>query len=267
MKKVCINCNQEMGMFTGKVELLDGWVCTKCFEQSGLSSWNMKQLTMARLISSENMRRMIKGLKPLTEEDKFLAPIREKNKEKIENFAPTNVIGNLVKFNDETKEFVVGQDDVADLFKYENIVDYELLENGSSLSKGSMGGALLGGALLGSTGAIIGATSKQENIQICDSLVIKLTLRDTYKKIVYLNFITHSIQTSSFQYKTVYTLAQNCMSLFKIACDRVKPVEPEKIESISQADELRKFKQLLDDGIITEEEFQNKKRQLLGCNV
>lgn len=265
MKKVCINCNQKMGALTGKVELLDGWVCTKCYELTGLSTWNMKQLTMAKMISSENMRRMINGLKPLTEEDKLLVPIREKNKDKIANFVPTSVIGNLIKFNDVTREFIIGQDDVADLFKYDNIVDYELLENGSSLSKGNVGGALLGGALLGSTGAIIGATSKQENIKICDSLVIKLTLRDTYRKVVYLNFITQSIPISSQQYKITYTLAQNCMSLLKIACDKVKSSERGSAESFSQADELRKFKQLLDDGIITEEEYQNKKKQLLGC--
>ena len=34
--------------------------------------------------------------------------------------------------------------------------------------------------------------------------------------------------------------------------------------SISSADEIRKFKQLLDDGIITQEEFNVKKKQLLG---
>ncbi|WP_376701054.1 SHOCT domain-containing protein [Listeria grandensis] len=31
----------------------------------------------------------------------------------------------------------------------------------------------------------------------------------------------------------------------------------------SPADELRKFKDLLDDGIITQEEFSDKKKQLL----
>lgn len=34
--------------------------------------------------------------------------------------------------------------------------------------------------------------------------------------------------------------------------------------SLSAADEIRKFKQLLDDGIITQEEFDQKKKQLLG---
>lgn len=34
--------------------------------------------------------------------------------------------------------------------------------------------------------------------------------------------------------------------------------------TISSADELKKFKELLDDGIITQEEFEAKKKQLLG---
>lgn len=35
-------------------------------------------------------------------------------------------------------------------------------------------------------------------------------------------------------------------------------------ESLSSADELKKFKELLDSGIITQEEFDAKKKQLLG---
>jgi len=34
--------------------------------------------------------------------------------------------------------------------------------------------------------------------------------------------------------------------------------------AISSADELKKFKELLDYGIITQEEFDAKKKQLLG---
>lgn len=36
------------------------------------------------------------------------------------------------------------------------------------------------------------------------------------------------------------------------------------VNQTTDADELRKFKQLFDDGIITEEEFNAKKKQLLG---
>ena len=37
-----------------------------------------------------------------------------------------------------------------------------------------------------------------------------------------------------------------------------------QVAASSDADELRKFKALLDDGIITQEEFDAKKRQILG---
>lgn len=40
--------------------------------------------------------------------------------------------------------------------------------------------------------------------------------------------------------------------------------ETEHNSGVSDADELRKYKQLLDDGIINQEEFDAKKKQLLG---
>lgn len=36
------------------------------------------------------------------------------------------------------------------------------------------------------------------------------------------------------------------------------------VQPLNEADQIRKFKSLLDDGIITEEEFKAKKKQLLG---
>ena len=36
------------------------------------------------------------------------------------------------------------------------------------------------------------------------------------------------------------------------------------VQQLSSADELKKFKELLDDGIITQEEFDAKKKELLG---
>lgn len=50
---------------------------------------------------------------------------------------------------------------------------------------------------------------------------------------------------------------ENCIS-------EKKSSEKETANSISAADEILKFKQLLDIGAITEEEFEAKKKQLLG---
>lgn len=265
MAKVCANCNKEMGIFTGKAELADGWICTSCYEKAGLNSFSPAQILAVKELTSEDMRRMIRGLNPLTEEDRILAPIRAENRNRMATFVPTSSIGNLVAFDDKSMEFFCTDGDLVDFFKYENIVDYELLQNGGSISKGSVGSAIVGGALFGATGAIVGAASgPRTTVDVCDSLCIKITLRDTYKQIAYINFITKRIPTNLPAYKEAYVAAQNCMSLFKLACDKVEPARDEGTGSLSQADEIRKFKQLLDDGIITEEEFQMKKRQLLG---
>jgi hypothetical protein len=124
----------------------------------------------------------------------------------------------------------------------------------------------VGGLLYGTTGAVIGAASnKRTTVAVCSNLEIKITLRDTYKKICYINFINGNISTSSKIYKNVYSLVQNCMSYLKIACDMVQENSRENgaVGNTSNADELRKFKELLDENIITAEEFEAKKKQLL----
>ncbi|MGW6193065.1 SHOCT domain-containing protein [Bacillus cereus] len=44
----------------------------------------------------------------------------------------------------------------------------------------------------------------------------------------------------------------------------VNKSKPQVASSVSGADEILKYKELLDQGVITEEEFQAKKKQLLG---
>ena len=46
--------------------------------------------------------------------------------------------------------------------------------------------------------------------------------------------------------------------------DTPKNVVTQNISNVSQADELAKFKKLLDDGVLTIEEFEKKKAQILG---
>ena len=40
--------------------------------------------------------------------------------------------------------------------------------------------------------------------------------------------------------------------------------EPQKLEEENDIAKIKKFKELLDSGIITQEEFEAKKKQLLG---
>ena len=46
--------------------------------------------------------------------------------------------------------------------------------------------------------------------------------------------------------------------------EKEKGVSVENNSNISAADEIKKFKELLDSGVISQEEFDVKKKQLLG---
>lgn len=69
-------------------------------------------------------------------------------------------------------------------------------------------------------------------------------------------------KTDSIVYKTAFKEAQKCLSKFELICKsraRATVAAP-----VSGADEILKYKQLLDMGIITQEEFTAKKKQILG---
>lgn len=69
---------------------------------------------------------------------------------------------------------------------------------------------------------------------------------------------------------TVYNQAKKCLELLDVLrqnkiLNRInKAATTTATPSVSPADELKKYKELLDSGILTQEEFDAKKKQLLG---
>ena len=79
-----------------------------------------------------------------------------------------------------------------------------------------------------------------------------------------------SISVASSSGRINFSMIKNRNEIHKIVSDllverqyKVATPEPTKVES-SSADELKKYKDLLDSGVITQEEFDAKKKQLLG---
>lgn len=67
-----------------------------------------------------------------------------------------------------------------------------------------------------------------------------------------------------FSYKKANQYAQEVFDVLYKAFNAFKEKGEENIATISSADEIAKFKKLLDDGIISQDEFCKKKEQLLG---
>jgi hypothetical protein len=179
----------------------------------------------------------------------------------------------LIEFDDSQKKWLVpdgfmGKKKNPKVYNYSDIVDFELLEDGESITKGGIGRAVAGGLLFGGVGAVVGGvTGGKKSKAICKSLKIKITVNDINNPVVYINLLTTETKKDSFTYKTVYKATQECLSVLELICKGQERTESNNINTQTQAssaDEILKFKSLLDSGIITQEEFEAKKKQLLG---
>lgn len=143
-----------------------------------------------------------------------------------------------------------------------------MLEDGETITKGGLGRSVAGGLLFGGVGAIVGGvTGGKKSKNVCTSMRIKITLRDSYRSTVYIPFILTKTKTRGFIYQAAQSSAQECLSTLQIIADQCqseKELASGNQSNASAADEILKFKQLMDAGVITSEEFESKKKQLLG---
>lgn len=83
----------------------------------------------------------------------------------------------------------------------------------------------------------------------------------------YIKRISSTTSKHSMIDRGAYQDAQVIISLLQLKCDQRKTMvnaSPKSTHKVSVADEIRKYKALMYEGIITEEGFQAKKKQLLG---
>lgn len=239
MHETCGVCGKDTGFDKRKIANKE-YLCTDCFH-------------------------IFRGLKPdallwatTSEEIKDVLYFIKDNEEKLLNFKPTSKLG-LIHIDEKNKQWSVHNR----VFDYSELVEYELLENGTSVTKGGIGKAVVGGVLLGGVGAIVGgSTGKKTTKTICENLKLKITLSNMKNPIEYINLISTATKTGDQIYKQKYNLAQECISALQIIASQNEMSL--KYTEGSSADEILKYKQLLDAKAITQEEYDAKKKQLLG---
>ncbi|PKG28773.1 SHOCT domain-containing protein [Cytobacillus horneckiae] len=249
--KVCPICDNKLGFF--KHEFSGGVrICDKCFNSSGITVNELLERGQTNI--------------PIDELEERVNAYREVV-DKTEKFVITKQIGNFVAFDENQQKWALlssFKGEIKQTYNYSDVINFELLEDGNSVASGGLGRALVGGVLFGGVGAIVGGvTGKKTSKGICSSLKLKVTVNDMANPVVYINFIETKLKTDGFAYRTFAESAQECLSTFQLICDRFseeKTVKP----SSDTADEIMKFKNLLDAGAITEEEYNIKKKELLG---
>lgn len=257
----CPICGTPTGAFSKSSAKFNGvFVCQSCAKRlsaNGIQLFNLKKYSI------EDLKNIVAAsLKS-----------KEEHKKDIDSFKATKTIGNFIHFDNENQKFALPKTTMTgkivdyQIYDYSSILDFELLEDGNSVEKGGVGRALVGGSLFGGVGAIVASNTGHKHKKTCSKLQIKITLNDMAAPVVYINFIEAETKKDGFIYKSVYPLAQEALSLLNIICQSQKENTNQNTTTSSansDADEILKFKQLLDSGIITQEEFDAKKKQLLG---
>lgn len=156
-------------------------------------------------------------------------------------------------------------------YTFDQLISYELVEITDLETKksGTIKNAIVGGIVAGEVGAVIGAgASKSHTNEIVKDMYISV-VTNPGAEVHKINLINYAIKKSSIDYGNALENAQKILGMLKTIESTAKadnkPVKaPEPLASSSPLDEIKKLKELLDIGAITQEEFDAKKKQLLG---
>ena len=105
-------------------------------------------------------------------------------------------------------------------YNFSDIIDFELLIDGSSISKAQLGSTIGKTLLFGSI--IGGTTSKRKNINYCTQLQIKVTVNNLSNPTEYINFMTgfSKLNKNSYVYQKASENANDCLSILTIITKR-----------------------------------------------
>lgn len=251
-KDICPLCEQEIGLLNSKISIANNdFICNLCRSFLGHPSSSLSDV----------------GLKSLEKEYWSKKESMNSKLEHFSKFEPNIKVGTWAEFDDKNRiaAFRTGFSSKPNYkVNYEDIEDFSVIENGKSIVKSGAASAAAGGILFGPTGAIVGGLLTRGNKkESCSMLKVSIAIKNESRKEIVL------INTKTKADSTFYKLSQGSLKSIVTKLDKIlspSTVNTRPVEKpiVSSADEIRKFKQLLDDGILTQEEFETKKKELLN---
>ncbi len=225
-KKYCPICKQKYGLIS-KFKVIDGFVCGYC----------------ASISNSHTTRTKLE-----------LQEYWNKNNELAKIFKPSQILksyGNeQINIDFYNKLFAYGN--LAKItnpkvYAFNEVVgfEYKVVNRKTTIEKkGGITRAVLGNIIAGPVGAIVGSNTAKQNIKVEETKLLYIYLN---------NFAGNNTITMLYPPKGIESFLNDCISL-----SQKKDISNESV------DNLLKFKQLLDRGIISQEEFDKKKKELLS---
>lgn len=177
-----------------------------------------------------------------------------------------------ILIDDENKKilFQYGRK-ITRAFSFSQITGYDVYENGESKVSGTAGRALLGGVFFGLGGMIVGSSMGRTVSNHCEQLNLIVHLSDLNCFQINLIFINKDCEKGSSYYKKKIENLQYVCSALEYIINQ-KTLEESAIqnqtkdvpaEKTSNKEKLQELKEMLNDGLITQEDYEQKKKQIL----
>ncbi|KQL52679.1 hypothetical protein AN964_03500 [Heyndrickxia shackletonii] len=252
LKAVCGVCENTVGMNRYKVRKSNAWVCPSCLKKAGgMTKVNISKVTI------EELKSIIAAKEQLQHERENMDPMS--TAEGMYQYCLDNKFGS--GFNDKwgVKHFSVIE---SKLMKDEKVLmTFIGLHNYVSTTKhdNNYAYAITNKRILFAQKTITGEKFKAVNFDHLNDI--------SFKKGMVFGVLTIDTLNEIFNVALDKYSAEAINNNIHQVLDEVRNVskQPQVITStVSAADELKKFKELLDMGVLTEDEFNAKKKQLLG---
>tara|TARA_B110000211_G_scaffold149979_1_gene170632 strand:+ start:79 stop:819 length:741 start_codon:yes stop_codon:yes gene_type:complete len=160
------------------------------------------------------------------------------------------------------------KDDTVKIYSFNDIMESEIVVDGNTIVKTSttstVGRAVVGGVLTGGVGAVIGGvTGKKSHNEMVKNIDLKICVNDSLNPFYKIRFLDTECKKGDYLYKTTYQNAERCHGIITtfIKQSELKEVKNESVSS--DVNNLLKLKELLDAGLLTNEEFAEQKNKIL----
>lgn len=244
-KEICAVCGIPI---KGRhAQLTDGVLCKDCLEKcaSGLSRITHRS-------SAE-----------LVEFIKFSA----QNKAEVEKFQETDRFGALyADFNSKYwffSDHTLKKPENPIILSFDQLADYSVTEDGNTIQKSGAGSAIAGGLLFGGLGLVAGGLMGRKVKETINKMSITIYVNSPWVESYTIPIITAPVKKGTITYNSARSTFEAYTKLLDSIQAQSVSTQPLQTE-LSPADELKKYKELLDMGAITQSEFDMKKVQLLN---
>ena len=152
------------------------------------------------------------------------------------------------------------------ILKYSQLMDYTVTEDGNTVSKSGAGKAIAGGLLFGGIGLVAGGLSGRKTKEVINKMSITIMVDCEWIDSIEIPIITAETKKGSFSYnlsKELFNQITHLLDRIISENTRTSAVQNNNIE-LSPVLQIKQYKELLDCGAITQEEFESKKKELLN---